>query len=76
MWLPGVVRSKARSVNQQHNSPPLPDCGQNDGMSRRKRYVFIAVVVLTVLVSAFVLLASYVKNGSYQAILDYEGRAE
>jgi hypothetical protein len=45
------------------------------GMSRRKRYVFIAVAVLTVLVFAFVLLASYVKNGSYQAILDYEGRA-
>jgi hypothetical protein len=45
-------------------------------MSRRKRYVFIAVAVLTVLACAFVLVASYVKNGSYQAILDYEGRAE
>ena len=45
-------------------------------MSRRKRYVFIAIAVLTVLAFAFVVLASYVKNGSSQAILDYEGRAE
>ena len=45
-------------------------------MSRRKRYMFIAFVVLTVLAFAFVLVASYVKNGSYQATLDYEGRAE
>ncbi len=47
-----------------------------NAMSRRKRYVLIAVAVLTVLFSAFVLIASYVQNRSYQAILDYEGRAE
>jgi type II secretory pathway component PulM len=47
-----------------------------NAMSRRKRYVFIAIGVLTVLAFAFVVLASYVKNGSSRGILEYEGRAE
>jgi hypothetical protein len=47
-----------------------------NAMSRRKRYVFIALAVLTVLVTAFVLIASYVQNGSSRGILEYEGRAE
>jgi hypothetical protein len=47
-------------------------------MTRSKRYVFIAVVVLMVLAFAFALLASYAQYGSYRVrgILDYEGHAE
>jgi hypothetical protein len=44
-------------------------------MSRRKRYVFIAVAVLTVLAcaSALVVIA---QNWPNQGILEYEGHAE
>jgi hypothetical protein len=48
---------------------------QWNAMSRRKRYVFIAVAVLTALGFAFALLV-VAKHWSYQGIVEYEGHAE
>ena len=69
----GMSRRRTKAQQEKPIAEIKEASAKWNAMSRRKRYVLIAVAVLTVLFSAFVLIASYVQNRSYQAILDYEG---